>query len=73
MSKAIKCDRCKKCFDPYESRCDFTTIRELIFQDGKNFSNDEVGYRDEEINFCPNCTMQFSGWMARKLECQVMP
>ena len=68
MSKAIRCDRCSKCFDPYTIRCDFSTFGKLIVQDGKQYSNHEYGYCDEDMNLCPDCTMQFAGWMSRRYD-----
>lgn len=66
MSKALKCDRCKKCFDPYMVQGEeyFTSIRDLFCQDGRAFSNNEVSYRDEELHLCPDCSRIFSAFMA---------
>lgn len=65
MSKALKCDRCKCCFDPYtvDAPDAFATLRELIYQDGRQFVDHEVGYRDEEINLCPDCANEFDRFM----------
>lgn len=61
MSKAFKCDRCKKCFDPYALKGDeyFTTIKEFFCQTGVEFSNNEFGYREEGAHLCPDCSVAF--------------
>ena len=66
MSKALKCDRCGQCFDPYNMKDgqSFTTIPTYIFQTSENLANCEVEYRDENINYCPMCTESFTRWMS---------
>ena len=59
MSKALKCDRCGVCFDPYAVKSDITSIRETMFQDANQYKNREYGYFEEEMNFCPECTKLF--------------
>ena len=63
MSKALKCDRCKACFDPSESKGEFMTFGDIFFQDGTNYKNHEVSYReDDPTHLCPKCTLDFTNW-----------
>lgn len=77
MSKAFKCDGCKKCFDPYavEDNSYFTTIDSLVCQNGREFNHNEVGYRDDEIHLCPDCsqllTQIFSGKVTDSESCEM--
>lgn len=63
MSKALKCDRCKKCFDPYSVEGEFANIRELYYRDPKSIQNNEVTYRDDGLDLCPDCTRSFTDWL----------
>lgn len=65
MSKALKCDRCKCCFDPYSIKepSHFTTIEELFVQNGKDLENNKAGYMDKQIHLCPVCSKQFADFM----------
>ena len=63
MSKALKCDRCKICFDPHTVKGEWAGIKDLYFQDARGYNNREVGYRDEMLHFCPECTEKFSKWL----------
>ena len=62
MSKALKCDVCKKCFDPVEVGDEeyFVTIPEFYCQNGEQYQNREVGYREEEVHMCPDCSRKFA-------------
>ena len=62
MSKAIRCDRCKKCFDPYTVEKDFAKISDFIVRNSKEYDNNECSYRDENIDLCPTCLRSFSVW-----------
>jgi len=66
MSKAFKCDHCKKCFDPLEEREGEPNIRIRI---------DEVWLMDPQhelehkyidyftgIDLCPDCAAEILGW-----------
>ena len=69
MSKALKCDRCKKCFDPYSlaEGKEFTTLPNGYFlQTAKNVKDNEVAYREDMIHLCPTCTDHFIKFMAKK-------
>ena len=68
MSKALRCDRCSTCFDPYTVTGEWATIKTLIFQNSKEYEKREVGYRDEDIHFCPKCAEQFAKWLNIKEE-----
>ena len=65
MSKAFKCDRCKKCFDPIEVEDEqyFATISEIVLQNGEQYSNTEVGVRILPTHLCPDCTETFMKFM----------
>ena len=62
MSKAFKCDRCKKCFDPWKENTEFGTFREFVVRDGRALNNNEYTYIDEEIDLCPDCLKSFNNW-----------
>lgn len=63
MSKALKCDHCKTCFDPSESKVEFTTFGDIFFQNGKNYKNHEISYREDgPAHLCPKCTRDFKEW-----------
>ena len=71
MSKAFKCDRCKKCFDPWgseEEDFEFGQIRDysVITPVGGSF---DYTYRDEELHLCPKCNLEFARFM--KNQCVV--
>ena len=70
MSKAIKCNRCHTCFDPYEtsgkmirflnpSVYDCNNLRELT-RGIRMFSDVAV---DEVIDLCPECAARFQAFM----------
>lgn len=65
MSKALKCDCCKRCFDPIKETGNFTTIKRMVQQNGVQYRNHEFGYSDEEIHLCVDCTYRFNNFMAR--------
>lgn len=65
MSKAFKCDRCKKCFDPWETgddKLEFGNISEYMTLTPVGSSFDYT-YRDEDIHFCPECNRDFARFM----------
>lgn len=66
MSKALRCDICKTCFDPYTVKGEFVTIDRMIWQDSGNYDRHEYSYLDEEVNFCPKCSKTFSLFMSGK-------
>ena len=66
MSKALRCDRCGKCFDPYEAKGSFAKIRDFILSNDAAFRNDEVIYRAEELDFCPPCTNELLTMITRE-------
>lgn len=68
MSKAFKCDRCKKCFDPWgseEEDFEFGQIRDysVITPVGGSF---DYTYRDEELHLCPECNRAFGLFMQNR-------
>ena len=63
MSKALKCDHCKTCFDPSESKGEFTTFGDIFFQNGTKYKNHEISYREDgPAHLCPKCTRDFKEW-----------
>ena len=67
MSKAFKCDGCKRCFDPYAVKDPdwFVTIHGYIYQDGHQFETNEYGYAaTDNVHLCPDCSKTFTALMA---------
>ena len=56
MSQALKCDRCKTCFDPYEQTELCAGMPEITLFDGKSMSEHHYIKRYVHLNFCPTCT-----------------
>lgn len=65
MSKAFKCDRCGKCFDPMDYKDDerFASISRIVYQNGIELSVRLMGDFAESLNLCPRCTKIFKEWM----------
>lgn len=68
MSKAFKCDRCKKCFDPWsseEENFEFGRIQDysVVTPVGGSF---DYTYRDEELHLCPECNRAFGLFMQNR-------
>lgn len=68
MSKAFKCDRCKKCFDPWgseEEDFEFGRIQDysVVTPVGGSF---DYTYRDEELHLCPECNRAFGLFMQNR-------
>ena len=66
MSKAFKCDRCEKCFDPTdlaESEA-FVSIPEVTSQTSGDYINNKTSFRKSSVNLCEDCTKEFMIWMA---------
>lgn len=75
MSKAFKCDRCKKCFDPWETgdeQFEFGNISEYATITPVGISFDCV-YRDEDIHFCPECNKAFALFMDNRSIVESIP
>lgn len=75
MSKALRCDRCKKCFVPEEENRPMIRFRNPALYDSKNLKNplaptcsyllpDEAP--DANLDLCPDCAMQFIKFMSQK-------
>ena len=62
MSKAIRCDRCGACFDQYSMEGECGTFKDFFTRTKQDFVNNEVSYRDEEIDLCPDCLASFNRW-----------
>ena len=63
MGKAIMCDRCKKCFDPYSITGEFASIDTFTVRDSKSIANNESVYFDEGIDLCPDCLKSWNRWL----------
>jgi len=65
MSKAIKCDRCKKCFDPFENDDPYIHIEDLTFAKRGNAEYETCDYilRYPKFDLCPECSEQFETWV----------
>lgn len=65
MSKAFKCDRCQKCFDPLSiGKGYFTTIKEYYRQYVMDYVNITAVDREEDIHLCPECAAAFEKFMS---------
>lgn len=65
MSKALKCDRCHKFFDPgdMEEKEFFTTIRGYDSQKAQDYRLNECWNRHDEAHLCSTCSKLFSAFM----------
>ena len=65
MSKAYKCDRCFKCFDPKDvvGGRDFTYIAEVYTHDGNSYEDHTYRSKDMDIHLCPDCSDIFWKFM----------
>ena len=61
MSSALKCNRCKKCFDPFEipEPFYFTTITAFALKNGIEYQNRVAGYGETDVHLCPTCSKTF--------------
>lgn len=61
--KAIKCDRCKKYYDPYEPSEATLNSNKLIFAEG-----DSIGsyYEVRQFELCPECMREAVQFMQKK-------
>ena len=62
MGKAIMCDRCKKCFDPYSITGEFASIDTFTVRNSESIANSESVYFDEGIDLCPDCLKSWNRW-----------
>ena len=62
MGKAIMCDRCKKCFDPYSITGEFASIDTFTVRNSESIANNESVYFDEGIDLCPDCLKSWNRW-----------
>ena len=65
MGKAIKCDRCGICFDPFIEKDRFMCIKSYTVRNGEEFAHKECDY-EENVDFCPKCTKGFFDFMSIK-------
>ena len=65
MSRAFKCNRCFKCFDPREidAVSYFTTIPEYYTQSAKDYISNKVMSRKEDQHLCSDCARDFMAFM----------
>ena len=72
MSKALKCDRCFKCFDPMRVKDDkfFGTIYGAVIQNSNQFRQNvrgEVPWEEgDPLHLCPTCAGYFMKFMNRE-------
>ena len=66
MSKAFKCDHCKKCFDPLEEREGEPNLRlsliEVLLFDPQHEQQHKFVERYERLDICPDCTQMLLDW-----------
>ena len=67
MSRAFKCNRCFKCFDPLDmtSEDEFTSMPEVTSQTVEDYRLNRYGFRMETVNLCPACTKEYMMWMSQ--------
>ena len=65
MSKAIQCDRCKKCFSPYDlpEGIMYTVFSDFYIQDSKCIVKNQCFDRHMDLNLCWECTKDFYKFM----------
>ena len=70
MSKAFKCDRCKRCFDPLESEGEFCTMVNPVFQTAEDYEDHKTthymhsGHTGvDALHLCPDCAHEFKLFM----------
>ena len=75
MSKARKCDRCGRCFDPRMAAGEMASFGNPVFQDGADYQKHVVGHYllrgsppEETVDLCPDCTTQFVIFMEKGFE-----
>ncbi len=62
MSRALKCDKCKKCFDPYAEGVEFIRFDDIVLQDDETFGVNGCILREDLQHLCPECTNEFLDW-----------
>lgn len=80
MANAKKCDRCKKCFDPFDMDGYMCVFRNPMFKNSKNIREGTIGnllindHPDDYVDLCTHCAHKFwlfmkEGWdVSYKLE-----
>ena len=69
MANAKKCDRCEKCFDPYEIKGMICRFRNPMFQTANNIREGVIGKLmvndtpDAYVDLCPECAEMFETFM----------
>ena len=67
MSKAIQCDRCKRCFSPESlpnNEMDFfITFKEFYDQSKECYEKQTVRQKFENLNLCMTCSKDFYAFM----------
>jgi hypothetical protein len=80
MSKALKCDRCKTCFDPATVEGKYATIRELVFKDKEQYASNTystiidssaitisgLSVKNDIFDLCPACTEKLIKFFSQK-------
>ena len=69
MAKAIKCDRCGKCFDPCHMEGLMCTFRNPFFRSSEDMWHTTVArymYDDADgyVDLCPDCAEMFEAFMS---------
>lgn len=71
MAKAIKCDRCKRCFDPCSEDREFCSFANPIFYTSVSVQDnvytrkmfESKAYPVYDVDLCPECTKLFEDFM----------
>lgn len=62
MSKAIRCDRCFICFDPYSEKDNWASLKEITIHNDAVVRTNTVVHRTGPIDLCPDCSKEFLSW-----------
>lgn len=66
MSQAMRCDRCKKCFDPYSEEEQFLSVSDIKVRNGAEYEEHILSVREGCLDLCPECTKEFLKWLGFK-------
>lgn len=68
MSKALRCDKCYKTFDPLKEEGYMISFRNQVVRTKEDFENNTKSNLadispDEWLDLCPSCSRKFTGFM----------
>ena len=69
MSAALKCNRCKRCFDVEDEKIgQWITINAIRVHDAEHYKEGTFVNRIEWTDLCPSCAEEFKRWLDRDLD-----